>query len=89
MVRQACSDHDAVVLDTLGHKPRAELKDPRLLFKFEASWAHGKKAKYFIKRARGTDIDVIKGMERECSMLGPWQYRRFKRMKSRMHRLTD
>ncbi|MFQ6634657.1 hypothetical protein Gotur_011088 [Gossypium turneri] len=51
VVRQACSDHDAVILDTLGHKPRDEMKDPRLLFKFEASWAHEKKAKYFIKRA--------------------------------------
>ncbi|MBA0742220.1 hypothetical protein Gogos_015299 [Gossypium gossypioides] len=36
VLRQACSDHDAVVLDTLGHKPRDEVKDPILLFKFEA-----------------------------------------------------
>ncbi|KAA3473565.1 hypothetical protein EPI10_023931 [Gossypium australe] len=89
VVRQPCSDHDEVVLDTLGHTPRDEVKDPRLPFKFEACWAHKKKAKYFIKRAWGTDNDVINGMERVCSMIGPWQYRRFKRMKSRICRLAN
>ncbi|KAA3461289.1 reverse transcriptase [Gossypium australe] len=36
VIRQTKSDHDAVMLDTLGRKPKEKQKDPRLFFKFDA-----------------------------------------------------
>ncbi|KAG8501154.1 hypothetical protein CXB51_003250 [Gossypium anomalum] len=36
VIRQASSDHDAILLDTLRRKPREDIRDPRLLFRFEA-----------------------------------------------------
>ncbi|KAA3461960.1 reverse transcriptase [Gossypium australe] len=36
VIRQAKSDHDEVIMDTMGRKPREDLKDPRIFFKFDA-----------------------------------------------------
>ncbi|MBA0598151.1 hypothetical protein Gorai_007927, partial [Gossypium raimondii] len=39
VLRQTCSDHDAVLLDTLGRKLREEMRDPRLSFsKWQFQW---------------------------------------------------
>ncbi|KAG8501576.1 hypothetical protein CXB51_003846 [Gossypium anomalum] len=51
-------------IGSMGRKPRDEVKDPTLLFKIEACWAYKKEAKDLIKRAWGTDNNVIKGMKR-------------------------
>ncbi|PPR87341.1 hypothetical protein GOBAR_AA33348 [Gossypium barbadense] len=34
VVRQSCSDHDAIFLDSRGHKPIDDVRNPRLFFKF-------------------------------------------------------
>lgn len=36
VIHQANSDHDLVVLDTLGRMPKEGRKDPRLHFRYEA-----------------------------------------------------
>ncbi|KAK5835665.1 hypothetical protein PVK06_011359 [Gossypium arboreum] len=51
IIRQANSDHEEVMLDTLGQKPKVDIKDPRLFFKFDVCWAKDSKAKNIIKRA--------------------------------------
>ncbi|KAH1107834.1 hypothetical protein J1N35_011602 [Gossypium stocksii] len=49
VLRQSCSDHDAIILDTEGRKPRDSQRDPRLNFKYDACWAKNKEAKMIIK----------------------------------------
>ncbi|PPE02849.1 hypothetical protein GOBAR_DD00104 [Gossypium barbadense] len=57
---ETCSDHDAALLDTLGRKPREDIRDPRLSFRFEACWAKENEAKDMIKRVWDQcDRDVI------------------------------
>ncbi|MBA0772299.1 hypothetical protein Gotri_007708 [Gossypium trilobum] len=51
VIRQDKSDHDAVMMDTMGRKPREDLKDPRLFFKFDACRAKDRVAKDIIKIA--------------------------------------
>lgn len=50
VVRQSFSNHDAILIDSVGHKPNNDSKDPRLLFNFEACWAKDRDAKHLIKR---------------------------------------
>lgn len=38
VIRQANSDHDVNVLDTLGRKPMEEWRDPRLMFRYKECW---------------------------------------------------
>ncbi|MBA0618692.1 hypothetical protein Godav_027997 [Gossypium davidsonii] len=49
VIRQTSSDHEAIMLDTLGKKPKEKQDDPRLFFKFEACWARDEKAKKIVK----------------------------------------
>lgn len=51
LIRQANSDHDVVVLDTMGRRPKGGTRDPRLLFRFEECWAKDVDAKRVIKDA--------------------------------------
>lgn len=51
VVREAESDHDFIILDVEGRKPRGCCKDPRLQFHFEECWAKDKEAKKVIKEA--------------------------------------
>lgn len=51
VVRQANSDHDVVVLDTLGRKPIGGKRDHRLQFRYEACWAKEGEAKWVIEEA--------------------------------------
>ncbi|XP_040942318.1 uncharacterized protein [Gossypium hirsutum] len=74
----------------MGRKSREELKDSRLLFKFNACWAKEKEAKDLIKHAwDNNETNIIESIERVRRVLGPWQYRRYRRMKSHICRLVD
>ncbi|PPD94897.1 hypothetical protein GOBAR_DD08076 [Gossypium barbadense] len=65
VVRQANSDHNAILLDTMGRKLKEEIKDSRLLFKFEACWAKDKEAKKLIMRAWGhNNVNILDGIEK-------------------------
>ncbi|XP_012442048.1 uncharacterized protein LOC105767067 [Gossypium raimondii] len=58
VLRQTQSDHDAIILDLWGRKPKDFPKDKRLCFKFDVCWVGNKEAKNVIDRAwnsEGTD----------------------------------
>ncbi|KAG8491842.1 hypothetical protein CXB51_015103 [Gossypium anomalum] len=43
VIRQTKSDHDTVLLDTLGKKPKEKRRDPRLAFRYNVCWAKDKR----------------------------------------------
>lgn len=51
IVCQANSDHDLVVLNTLGNMMKEGRKDPRLYFLYETCWAKEEEAKWVIEEA--------------------------------------
>ncbi|PPR91254.1 hypothetical protein GOBAR_AA29435 [Gossypium barbadense] len=51
VIHQSTSDHDAIILDTEGRKPRDSHRDPRLCFKYDVCWAKDVEAKKIIKEA--------------------------------------
>lgn len=48
VVRRASSDHDAIILDTMGRKPKKTQTDLRLFFLFEECWARDTEAKNIV-----------------------------------------
>ncbi|KAA3483391.1 Endonuclease/exonuclease/phosphatase [Gossypium australe] len=71
VVRQSKPDHDAIILDTMGHKPHGSFRDPRLFFKYDVCWAKEKDAKNIIKNAwSGNNLDIIKKIEKVGLELG-------------------
>ncbi|KAA3461966.1 reverse transcriptase [Gossypium australe] len=59
------SDHDVIMLDTLGHKPRENFRAPRLLFKYDLCWAKEKDAKNVIKAAwNGNNMNTLEKLEK-------------------------
>ncbi|TYI30108.1 hypothetical protein ES332_A05G362000v1 [Gossypium tomentosum] len=74
VVRQTQSDHDAIILDLWGRKPKDYPNDKRLCFKFDVCWAGDVGAKNVIERAWNRDAtDSREKIERVRSALGPWQ----------------
>ncbi|KAH1063836.1 hypothetical protein J1N35_028823 [Gossypium stocksii] len=90
VIQQACFDHDAIILDTEGRKPRENIKGPRLCFKFENCWAKDKEAKMIIKaawqREANDTLDKIKTVSRE---LGEWQLKKLKEIWSQIKYLQE
>ncbi|PPD79092.1 hypothetical protein GOBAR_DD23979 [Gossypium barbadense] len=66
VVRQTKSDHDAILLDIWGRKPKDQLKDPRLCFKYDECWAKDREAKEIINNAwNRSDLNIIGKVERQ------------------------
>ncbi|KAB1671559.1 hypothetical protein, partial [Gossypium barbadense] len=88
VVRQTQSDHDAILLDLWGRRPRDYPNDHRLCFKFDLCWAGDREAKTIIDSAwnRG-DTEYGDKIERVRSVLGHWQRQKYGRMKSEIRRL--
>ncbi|KAL1151423.1 hypothetical protein V6Z11_A09G040900, partial [Gossypium hirsutum] len=82
VVRQTQSDHDAILLDLWGRRPRDYPNDHRLCFKFDLCWAGDREAKTIIDSAwnRG-DTEYGDKIERIRSVLGHWQRQKYGRMK--------
>ncbi|KAH1064048.1 hypothetical protein J1N35_029035 [Gossypium stocksii] len=56
-----------------GYKPKKQLKDPRLCFKYDECWAKDREAKDIINSAwNRCDSNIIDKFERVRSVLGPW-----------------
>lgn len=51
LLRQANFDHDVIILDTMGRRPRDGRVDSRVLFRFEECWAQYTDVKMVIKGA--------------------------------------
>ncbi|KAK8328369.1 hypothetical protein V6Z11_A11G246800 [Gossypium hirsutum] len=77
------SDHDAILLDLWGRKPKDFSNDPRMCFKFELCWASDREAENIIGDAwnRG-DTKYGDKLDRVRSILGPWQRKKYGRLKS-------
>ncbi|PPR88594.1 hypothetical protein GOBAR_AA32107 [Gossypium barbadense] len=83
MVRQSQSDHDAILLDLWGRRPKDHPNDHRLSFKFDVCWADDREAKKIIGSAWNRDnIDYGEKIERVRSVLGYWQRKKYGNMKS-------
>ncbi|TYJ27776.1 hypothetical protein E1A91_A07G212200v1, partial [Gossypium mustelinum] len=81
IVRQSRFDHEAILLDMYGSKPRDKRVDHRAWFRYNC-WAQEQEAKDIIKRAWSSEnCNVLEKMELIRDKLGPWQYQRFRRMK--------
>lgn len=90
VVHQASSDHDAVLLDTLGCRSREDITDLRLSFRFEACWENEEEVHEIIDKAwRTHDKDVLEKIEKVRLCLNEWQHDRLRRNRSRICRLTE
>ncbi|KAK8260291.1 hypothetical protein V6Z11_D13G112700 [Gossypium hirsutum] len=88
MVRQSKLDHDKILMDTMGSKPCENFKDPKLLFKYDGCWAKDKEAREIINRIWiENNMDILNKMDRVHEDLGPWQYKRYRRMKNQIRGL--
>ncbi|KAB1998914.1 hypothetical protein ES319_D12G123600v1, partial [Gossypium barbadense] len=88
VLRQTQSDHDAIILDLWGRKPKPFPKDKRLCFNFDVCWVGNKEAKNVIERAWNNEgTDYGDKMDRVRSALGPWQCKKFGKMKNEMRKL--
>ncbi|KAL1148134.1 hypothetical protein V6Z11_A10G104400 [Gossypium hirsutum] len=82
VVRQDCSDHNAILLGSTSHKPINDFKDTKSLFKFEAYWAKDKHAKNLVRSVwddNKNNCNFIECLDKICSSLGPWQHARTSR----------
>ncbi|KAK8356489.1 hypothetical protein V6Z12_A05G357100 [Gossypium hirsutum] len=78
MVRQSQSDHDEILLDLWGRRPKDHPNDHRLSFKFDVCWADDREAKKIIGSAwNRDDIDYGEKIERVRSVLGYWQRKKY------------
>lgn len=77
--RQAHFDHDVIILDTLGRKPKDMVRDLRLSFHFEACWAKDRGTKEIIMEVWNKRCgNVLHGCDLVHSSLGSWHRSRFR-----------
>ncbi|KAK5841878.1 hypothetical protein PVK06_004202 [Gossypium arboreum] len=50
-IRQTKSDHNVVLKDTMGKKPKMNQRDPRIYFRYDMCWAKDKREKEIIKES--------------------------------------
>ncbi|PPS09769.1 hypothetical protein GOBAR_AA10865 [Gossypium barbadense] len=85
VIRQTKSDHDTVLLDTLGKKLKEKCRDPRLAFRYDVCWAKDKRAKEIIKdrwcRRDENTLGKIDGMRK---VLRPWPFKKYNKMKAQI-----
>ncbi|KAG8495532.1 hypothetical protein CXB51_013393 [Gossypium anomalum] len=80
VIRQSASDHDAILLDTEGRKPKEPITDSRLKFRYDICWAKDTEAKNIIKKAWQKGDDIMEKIMIVGHDLGDWQYHNFKRL---------
>ncbi|KAG8482208.1 hypothetical protein CXB51_026860 [Gossypium anomalum] len=80
VIRQSASDHDAILLDTEGRKPKEHITDSRLKFRYDVCWAKDTEAKNIIKKAWQKGDDIMEKIMIVGHDLGDWQYHDFKRL---------
>ncbi|KAA3477524.1 reverse transcriptase [Gossypium australe] len=82
VIRQSKSDHDAILMDTLGNKTGDSCRDPYFGFRYDICWAKDKEAKDMITRIWSTkDRNFLDKVEDIRKNLSTWQFQRYKRIK--------
>ncbi|PPD75268.1 hypothetical protein GOBAR_DD27808 [Gossypium barbadense] len=85
IVRQSKSDHEAILMDTDGSKPKDENSNQRAWFRYDQCWAKEKGARDIITGIwSNREEDTLEKMESIRVKLGPWQYHRYRNMKTRI-----
>lgn len=82
VLRQTKSDHNAILMELQGHKPKDHSKDPRLCFKFDDCWANDREAKNVVSNAwnKGA-LSYVEKLDNVRMNLGPWQPDKYSKMK--------
>ncbi|TYJ11246.1 hypothetical protein E1A91_A11G262500v1, partial [Gossypium mustelinum] len=90
VVRQTQSDHDEIIWDMWGSKPKEYPRDQRLCFRFEECWATDSKAKSVISSEWNREpTNYVNKLEKIRGVLGPWQRDRYGKMKNDMRKLEN
>ncbi|KAG4182229.1 hypothetical protein ERO13_A09G031322v2, partial [Gossypium hirsutum] len=89
IVRQSKSDHEAIIMDTLGSKPRDYNINPRTWFRYDACWNKEADARDIItsiwsKTWQKGSTDIMGKIEMVGKKLGGWQYKKLKQMRTQM-----
>ncbi|KAK5805197.1 hypothetical protein PVK06_032849 [Gossypium arboreum] len=88
MVLQSKSDHEVILLGTLGSQLGDKGGDYKSSFRYEVCWAKVQEAKDIITRIwADKDSNILNIINNLSEELGPWQYHRYKRMKYKIHGL--
>ncbi|PPS01513.1 hypothetical protein GOBAR_AA19151 [Gossypium barbadense] len=90
VVRQTQSDHDAIIWDMWGSKPKEYPRDQKLCFRFEECWATNSKAKSIISSKWNWEATkYVNKLEKIRGVLGLWQRDRYGKMKNDMRKLEN
>ncbi|TYJ00813.1 hypothetical protein E1A91_A13G111100v1, partial [Gossypium mustelinum] len=90
VVRQTNSEHDVIVLDTWGCKPKMHNIYPRLSFKYDICWVTDVEAKNIIKGTwQCNDNNFMDKLNNMCLSLGLWKRGHFNKMKKDIRRLEN
>ncbi|KAK8335249.1 hypothetical protein V6Z12_A09G041300, partial [Gossypium hirsutum] len=86
IVRQSKSDHEAILMDTLGSKPGDNNTNLRTWFRYDVCWNKEKEERDVITSIWSNNesnlLDKLALVRKKLGpWLGPWQYQRFRRMK--------
>ncbi|KAK8370228.1 hypothetical protein V6Z12_A01G163600 [Gossypium hirsutum] len=87
---QTHSDHDAIIWDMWGSKPKEYPRDQRLCFRFEKCWAMDSEAKNLISSEWNWEsTNYVNKLEKIQGVLGPWKRDRYGKMKNDMRKLEN
>ncbi|XP_016667359.1 uncharacterized protein [Gossypium hirsutum] len=90
VVRQTQPDHDAIIWDMWGSKPKEYPRDQKLCFRFEECWATNSKAKSIISSKWNWEATkYVNKLEKIRGVLGLWQRDRYGKMKNDMRKLEN
>ncbi|KAG4148582.1 hypothetical protein ERO13_D05G293550v2, partial [Gossypium hirsutum] len=88
IVRQSKSDHEAILLDLFGCKPKENCNDPRVRFRYDICWAKEQEARDIVSKAWSTvGSNSLEKMELIKDKLGPWQFKRYRRLRNNIRGL--
>ncbi|KAK5802560.1 hypothetical protein PVK06_030162 [Gossypium arboreum] len=88
IIRQSKSDHEAIMMDTNGSKPKEKRANNRFWFRYDTCWAEEQDLKDIITSIWSKeDCNMLEKMDLTRDKLGPWQYHHFKRLKYKIRGL--
>ncbi|MBA0696892.1 hypothetical protein Goari_003412, partial [Gossypium aridum] len=88
IVRQSKSDHEAILLDLFGCKPKEKCNNPRVCFRYDICWAKEQEARDIVSKAWSTvGCNSLEKMELIKEKLGPWQYKHYRRLRNNIRGL--
>lgn len=88
IIRWSKSDHDVIVLDTMGRKSKDNMRDSRLMFKYKDCFRLVNEVKSVTKKAwMSCQSDVLKSIDATQISLERWQHSRCKDDRGYMNNL--